>query len=204
MPVNNGSLRIGDDGRMTWTGDCGIYNANVALTATTIVITDVHGGSANCSSISSAVVAKLSGRVGYVVQGSRLTLTKPGEYQLVLTSAKTRITSDPTQLSAHPWLLDGTEVTTTGLNSGGGSGHSAITLSRLSFDGHGNFTVQHRCYTDTGTAQLGNATATLTDVHLKSALPCASNAETPPGQKRTTSSTRCSRARSSGRSRPAN
>jgi hypothetical protein len=129
------------------------------------------------------ILAILTGTVGWAVVDNRLTLTKAGVGTLTYRAATADVPStDPAGLTGHSWQLTQTEAGDGSGTSQSASGGSAISRSVVIFDGTGRFTVEHRCYTDQGDADLGSGTAVLTHVALKVAIPCASNAETKAGQ----------------------
>jgi heat shock protein HslJ len=185
LPVDQGSLHVGTDGRITWNDGCNSRGGQVRVTATTLTVSDVGGTEVHCSGdpVVDALGAMLTGTVTYSIHQHELTLRKPGVGRIVFEDAANLAAPDPAELRAHPWTLTETETSYSSGNSGGGSASPAVSLSRVTFAGNGTFAVEHHCYTDKGDVAIHDATLTLTHVNPATAIPCASNAESAAGQK---------------------
>lgn len=182
--AGHASLTISGEQKLSGNDGCNSVSGDVTVRSGTIAFGQIGNTLMNCSAPDitatvSVVDAMLSGTVRYSIEGGELTLTKTGLRTLTYRAAKADVpVTDPAELTGPDWTL-------TGLGHASGnsaSGNSAVSLSRVIFDAHGGFTVQHRCYTDKGKADLATGGATLTDVTLKLAVPCASNAESKDGQ----------------------
>lgn len=126
-----------------------------------------------------AIEAMISVQADWSVRGDTLTLRDPDGVLVLHDSTPV----DSPDLTGKAWTLTGTETVTTKGGQSSGSGSSAISKSVVTFNDDGTFTVEHHCYTNQGKAAYASGTTDLSDLQLKSALPCPSNAETTAGQK---------------------
>jgi heat shock protein HslJ len=173
LEISSGDRFSGSDGCNGLSGRLTVGSASIDFRQAATTLVRCKGATA------SHVTAVLSGAVRYEISGARLTLTKPGVGGLTYRAA----TPGVAQLIGASWMLTSTQITQDGPNTSSGTAHSAVSVSVVSFDGDGRFTVRHRCYTDTGQAALAEGSAELSHVTLKWAVPCASNAETRAGQR---------------------
>jgi heat shock protein HslJ len=180
LPTAAGSLRI-VGGTIHITNGCPGQVNHVTVDAHTFAVGGlIRPASTPAQSVQLTRFARmLTGTVSWSIDGTTLTLRKSGLRDLQLTS-NPRLAQE---LIGHAWLLDGTETSFSSRNSGSGSGSSAVALSSILFSADGTFAVAHRCYTDSGKVAITPTTLALTDVTLRRALPCPSNAVSPDGQK---------------------
>ena len=160
---------VGSDG-------CNALGGTAIVSAHTIELSDVFSTLMACPRSTAGQVSGMlmSGTIEYRIAGSSLVLMRGAEGTLVYRAASSVAKQNPSQLVGPHWTVQSTEVTTQSGGSGSASGRSAVAQSVLTFDGHGGFTVQHRCYTNHGKAVLGAGTADLSAVTLKTAVPCSS------------------------------
>jgi heat shock protein HslJ len=97
----------------------------------------------------------LSGRVTWVIEGDRLTITKDGVGGLVFTS-RTRVT-DQLALVGTPWQLSSIDIENQNNGSGSGSSDSGVVLT-VGTDG--GYKLVTGCHNYAGTATISDSTVT--------------------------------------------
>jgi heat shock protein HslJ len=168
---------VGNDGCNTMGGDVQVHSDTIDFGQ--LAVTDMACNAVTATKTATYVDSMLTGSVAYHFRGGKLTLTKSGVGTLVYQADASMSLA---ALINKDWTLTGTQVTKTSGNASSGSGDAAVSLSVVTFD-DGHFTVRHRCYTNAGRAALSNSTADLSDVKLKTAIPCPSGAESKAGQR---------------------
>jgi heat shock protein HslJ len=150
---------------------CGAYAGNVQVGATELVFSGTHalepGRTCLAAPPAGRVVQLLDGAVTWSISKGELNLARQG----------TTLTFAPPQQSGSSlvgptWTLF--NIDSEKSSSSNSVGTSGLTKVTVHFDGTGSVTISHRCYIDSGSAQLGDATISISNVTLKSAIPCPS------------------------------
>jgi heat shock protein HslJ len=115
----------------------------------------------------------LTGKVSWEIVGDQLTITKDGVGALVYERAATL---DPLSqlkyLQSVDWVLSSIDQ----------KGNTSITSAdlhsdRVRFDSSGQITISHRCYVNSGDVEIGEQALDITNVDLKTAIPCPASPE---------------------------